>query len=93
MGDSITEYHLTDHAKVEMARRQIHEEIVTFILKSPEQILPVRKGRKTFQSKVEIGDPPKTYLVRVFIDTDRSPPEVVTVYRTSKIDKYWRGES
>jgi len=93
MGDSITVYRLTDHAKAEMARRQISEEIITLILKLPEQILPVRKGRKTFQSKVDMGDPPKTYLVRVFIDTDRSPPEVVTVYRTSKIDKYWRSES
>ena len=31
--------------------------------------------------------------VRVFVDVDRSPAEVITVYRTSKIDKYWRSES
>jgi len=24
------------------------------------------------------------------VEVDRDPPEVVTVYRTSKIDKYWR---
>jgi hypothetical protein len=30
----------------------------------------------------------KTY--RVFVDVDRSPAEVVTVYRTSRIAKYWR---
>jgi hypothetical protein len=34
----------------------------------------------------------KRYLVRVFVDVDRSPAEVVTVYRTSKIEKYWRSE-
>jgi hypothetical protein len=28
----------------------------------------------------------------VFVDVHRSPPEVVTVYRTSKIEKYWRSE-
>ena len=33
------------------------------------------------------------YLVRVFVDIDREPAEVVTVYRTSKIGKYWRTES
>ena len=27
---------------------------------------------------------------RVFVDVDRDPPEVVTVYRTSKLEKYWR---
>ena len=30
------------------------------------------------------------YLVRVFVDVDRDPAEVVTVYQTSKIEKYWR---
>jgi hypothetical protein len=28
------------------------------------------------------------YLLRVFVDVDRTPAEVVTVYRTSKIEKY-----
>jgi len=36
-----------------------------------------------------MGD--QRYLVRVFVDVDRSPPEVVTVYRTSKVERYWRG--
>jgi len=31
--------------------------------------------------------------VRVFVDVDRRPAEVVTAYRTSKIGKYWREES
>jgi hypothetical protein len=35
----------------------------------------------------------KTYLVRVFVDVDRRPAEVVTVYRTSKMEKYWRREA
>jgi len=32
----------------------------------------------------------REYLVRVFLDVDRRPPDVVTVYRTSKIAQYWR---
>jgi hypothetical protein len=38
-----------------------------------------------------MGAPEKAYLVRVFVDVDRQPAEVVTVYRTSKIYKYWGG--
>lgn len=38
------------------------------------------------------GDPAKQYLVRVFADVDRELAEVITVYRTSKIDKHWRAE-
>jgi len=32
-------------------------------------------------------------LVRVFVDIARVPPEVVTAYQTSKIEKYWREEA
>ena len=31
-----------------------------------------------------------TCVLRVFVDVDRSPPEAVTVYQTSKVEKYWR---
>ena len=37
-----------------------------------------------------VSDEGREYLVRVFVDVDRSPAEVVTAYKTSKILKYWR---
>jgi hypothetical protein len=37
-----------------------------------------------------IGEPEQEYLIRVFVDVDCDPAEVVTVYRTTKIEKYWR---
>jgi len=60
------------------------------VLKNPEQRDVVRPGRDVLQSRVEMLG--RTYLVRVFVDTEREPPDVVTAYRTSKIDKYWRHE-
>lgn len=89
----ITEYRLTDHALMEMARRQIAEVDVARVLSAPEQTEPVRPGREVYQSRLEFGDPLKIYLLRVFVDVDRQPPDVVTVYRTSKIKKYWRDDS
>ncbi len=50
----------------------------------------MRPGREVLQSRIALQG--KTYLVRVFVDVDRKPPEVMTVYRTSKIEKYWRDE-
>jgi len=88
----ITEYRLSDHARMEIARRQISESEVARVLAAPEQTERVRKGREVYQSRLEWGEPPKTYLLRVFVDVDREPPEVVTVYRTSKVEKYWRRE-
>ncbi len=87
---SIKSYRLTEHAQLEMARRQITEEDVAQVLSAPEQVEVVRPGREVYQSRVELGDPLKLYLLRVFIDVERQPPDVVTVYRTSKIEKYWR---
>jgi len=89
----INRYRLTDHAKDEMARRQISEEDVAKVLAVPEQAETVREGREVYQSRIESGEPPKTYVLRVFVDIDREPPEVVTVYRTSKITKYWRADA
>lgn len=87
---SITNYRVTDHARDEMVRRQISEEDVAKVLVAPEQTETVREGREVYQSRLQSGEPPRTYLLRVFVDIDRFPPEVVTVYRTSKVAKYWR---
>ena len=86
----ITNYRLTEHAKEQMARRQISQDDVAKVLAAPEQIVAVRQGRNVYQSRIKAGKPPQRYLLRVFIDVDREPLQVVTVYRTSKITKHWR---
>jgi hypothetical protein len=88
---SITMYRLTDHVRLEMTRRQISDAVVESVLAAPEQTECVREGRAVYQSRIELGAPAKTYLLRVVVDVDRQPAEVVTVYRSSKVHKYWRG--
>jgi Domain of unknown function (DUF4258) len=90
---SITTYRLTDHARLEMTRRQISDAEVESVLAAPEQTECVRAGRAVYHSRIELGEPAKTYLLRVVVDVDRQPPEVVTVYRSSKVQKYWRSET
>jgi hypothetical protein len=46
-----------------------------------------------YQSRIEFEEPVKIHLLRVFVDIDRQPAEVVTAYRTSKVEKYWKSES
>ncbi len=89
----ITHFRLTDHAKDAMARRQISDDDVGKVLTAPEQTETLRQGRVVYQSQIETGEPSKTYLLRVFVDIDREPPEVVTVYRTSSMAKYWRAQT
>jgi hypothetical protein len=88
--EPIFEFVFTDHALAEMARRGISQEHVRNVLANPEQVESIRETRAVYQAKYETGEPPKIYLLRVFVDIDRRPPHVVTVYRTSKIEKYWR---
>lgn len=79
---------LTGHAETEMRRRQIDQKSVAAVMAAPEQIVEGEGGRKVYQGKVECGG--KTYLVRLIVEDWHSPPVVITVYRTSKIEKYWR---
>jgi len=78
---------ITDHAALQMRRRGIDLADVRAILHDPEQVLEVRPGRAVPQSRVMVDN--RNPLVRVFVDVDESPGRIVTVYRTSKIDKYW----
>ena len=81
---------LTDRARMEMRRRGISESDVAAVLVSPDQSEEVSPGRCVYQSRVTFENSSTVYLLRVFVDTKGDPPEVVTAYRTSKIEKYWR---
>ena len=86
------DYVFTPHAYFEMKRRGLSEEIVRAVIEKPEQRCEIREGRHVLQSRITMDSPEKTYLLRVFMDVDREPHEVVTAYRTSKISKYWRDD-
>ena len=90
MAEPVVEYSISPHAAFEMERRGVDEAVVRRVLGAPEQRENVRLGRDVLQSRIEVDK--KAYLVRVFVDVDRRPAEVVTAYRTSKMGKYWRSE-
>ncbi len=85
------EHRLTEHARFEMERRGISEAQIARVLSAPEQSSLVRPGRVVYQSRIALEGTGKIYLLRVFVDIDRQPAEVVTAYRTSKVEKYWKG--
>ena len=71
-------------------RRNLTEEIVRHAIENAEQHWEVRKGRAVYQTCLKMDKPEKNYLIRVFVDINREPSEIVTAYRTTKIEKYWR---
>ena len=82
-------YRISRHAREEMERRNISSEILESVLKEPQQVVNDLTGKKIYQSKVDFGQG-MTKLVRVVIVEEAGLPVVVTVYRTSKVEKYWR---
>jgi hypothetical protein len=81
---------LTDHARRQMVRRDLDEGVVRYVLEAPDSVELVREGRIVAQKFLPLGKPARQYLIRVFVDVDRTPAEIVTVYRTSRIGKYGR---
>jgi hypothetical protein len=88
--EPVVDYVITVHAALEMKRRGLSEDTIRNVLAAPGQQLEARPGRVILQSKLSSGAQDRVFLVRVFVDVDRRPAEVVTAYRTTKVGKYWR---
>ena len=72
-----------------MARRGIEEADVRSVLTSPQAVVRGdRPGRQIFQGPARIGKPQRKVLLRVVVDTARSPPDVITVYATTQFRRY-----
>jgi hypothetical protein len=69
-----------------MTRRGISRNRVESVMASPDKILHQGDCIKVFQ-KIAITDK-RTYLYRVFVNNCKEPALVITVYKTSKIEKY-----
>ena len=82
-------FRLSNHAGEELPRRNIPRDLLDSVLDNPQQIVPERGGKKAYQSQLDFGGG-KMFLLRAIVDDSTDPAVVVTVYRTSKIDKYWR---
>ena len=88
--EPVVDYVITVHAALEMKRRGLSEDTIRSVPAAPGQQLEARPGRVILQSKLSSCAQDRVFLVRVFVDVDRRPVEVVTAYRTTKIEKYWR---
>jgi len=83
------DFRLSRHAEWELSRRQIPRELLEAVVQNPEQRLSQLGGTEIRQSRVTFEDG-RMYLLRAVVSLTKEPPLVVTVYRTSKIEKYWR---
>ena len=67
------------HALEQMALRNISKDIVTQVLKNPNTT--IKEKNKTIYQSIVIFEVEK-YLVRVFVNTEKQPNVIITVYKT-----------
>ena len=70
------------HCIERMKLRSISNQTVELVLLEPDEIIIEDDNQKVFQKTIE------NYLYRVFVNANKNPTLVKTVYRTSKITKY-----
>jgi hypothetical protein len=80
---------ISKHAEVEMKRREISNELVMNTVKNPQQ-RQKRNGIVVMQSQYFDSFQKKKMLIRVFTSAESKACKVITAYKTSKIEKYWR---
>ena len=81
-------YTLSNHAANEIVNREIPIQLLEKVLSEPQQVLVDSFDTVIYQSIIRFPNN-KDYLLRIFV-AEREPLHVITVYRTSKITKYWR---
>lgn len=80
----------SDHALYEMDRRAITKEAVADVITNPAIVLGSKHGRVVMQGKYYDNVLGKEMVLRVIGVDEQSLFKVITVYKTSKFEKYWK---
>lgn len=76
---------LSKHAKVQIALRNIDESV---ILKTVAENQPFSVEGNLAVYHTIISENNKPYLIRIFVNRETNPNLIITVYKTSKLNKY-----
>jgi hypothetical protein len=79
-------FKFSNHAIEQIETRSLSMQVIEGILLSEEKIITKAGNIDIYQKIIVEADKP--YLYRVFVNNSKIPFLVVTVYKTSKIEKY-----
>ncbi len=80
---------LSGHAVFEAKRRDIDEGLIRSMVIKPQQKISSKRGRVIVQGIYQDQIEEKEMLLRIIGKETIDKFEVITVYKTSKIKKYW----
>ena len=81
------EFQLSKHALEQIQIRGISQDEVFEVLANPDKIEIEEEGQVVYQ-KIILSDGGNHFLIRVFVNSNKIPNLIKTVYRTSKFSKY-----
>ena len=77
------------HAWDQMIRRGINYDDVLSVVSRPDQTIVDKDDPAIIICQSLIKEDEQMFLLRVFVNKDKQPNVVVTLYRTTKISKYY----
>lgn len=79
------------HTTQNLYDREIDREEVERTLRNPEFIVPSYEGRQVYMRRYQDAVLGQEMLLRVVVDEMENERVVVTVYKTSRIERYLKG--
>jgi hypothetical protein len=79
------------HALKNLVDREIEREQADRTLAAPELIVPGQTGCKVFMRRYFDTNLQQDMLLRIILEETTEESVVVTIYRTSQIDRYMKG--
>ena len=80
------------HAFEQMIRRGLNSEIVLSVVSHPDQMVADNEDTAIVIYQSLIKESEKLFLLRVFVNKDIQPNVIVTLYKTTKISKYYESK-
>ena len=79
------------HAQEQMIRRGISHDMALSVVSQPDQIVADDENPAIVICQSLIKENEQMFLLRVFVDRNKQPNVIVTLYKTTKISKYYEG--
>ena len=80
------------HAQEQMHRRGIDSEMVLLTVSEPDQMIIDDENMDIIICQSIIKEGGQMFLLRVFVNRDKRPNIVITLYKTTKISKYYESK-
>ena len=80
------------HARAQMSRRGINHETVLMVVSKPDQTIADNENPTVIVYQSLVKEDNQMFLLRVFVNIDKKPNVIVTLYKTTKISKYYESK-